>query len=199
MLIANHRLDFSDMSISRFWPRDNHGEISFDEAVNFIADHLNKQMITLAANRKLLVSLTRGYDTRVTLAASRSVKNSVLYFSHVDSDDYDKVIDSDFAESIAREFHLNYTTLKIDNETSSAANQLQQVIRANHYHCYLKPAATLKYIDYMPKNMLHVRSNLIEIVRAYIGYRHINIDNMVDVLSDSNFPTIKGDVPFTVP
>lgn len=82
-LLPNHYLDFDSGRSLRFWPtKDCICPISVKEGVQ-IASSILKNSIHEACNRfDLKMSISAGIDSRMTLAATKEVKQKITYFTH---------------------------------------------------------------------------------------------------------------------
>lgn len=173
-LIPNHKLNLDNMSVSRFWPRNSHDDLTPKKAYDYIADNIRNQMNTLARYHKLCVSLTKGNDSRITLSASKDIKDCITFFSHTTTTETRYKTDTEFAQNISKEHDLNHfcLNLEIPVEKHNDFSQLIDVIDANHYHKYDRTCA-YGYLNYFKDKVLHVRSNLIEIIRDFDLFSHI--------------------------
>ena len=194
MLLPNHKLCLNDMSISRFWPRKNHEDISVNRALEYIVDNIYKQMNTLVKYHKLCISLTKGNDSRITLASSKEIKDTVLYFSHTREGHFYEE-DMQFAQEISKQYELNYLCVNLDlvDRNSEDFKQLNEVITANHYHEYDRTAA-YQYLKDLPTNRIHIRSNLIEIIRSFWLFSGIKDNCDAKELTKIVYPAFAEDV-----
>lgn len=167
-LTANHELNFNTGKIKRFWPRKDHQNLSANEAMEYIAHNVGNQMITLNNYHKLMVQLTKGNDSRISLAASKPIKENVLYYSFFRSDDPNGNEDPNFAAKYSEYLHLNYKCVNLDNSgiTEKDFKQLCNVITTNHYHHYIYKTVP-SFLKELPKDRLNIRSSLVEIVREW--------------------------------
>jgi len=81
-LLPNHYLDLRKGNVSRFWPvRDSIAPVSLDEAVHLSIPLLKNSI--KGADRKfdLKMGITAGIDSRLTLAATKELKDRILYFT----------------------------------------------------------------------------------------------------------------------
>ena len=170
-LLPNHVLNIRTLAVKRFWPRENHRDVSVDEAMDYIAGCLKKQISLLAENRKIMIGLTKGNDSRVTLAACKDIANSVLFWSYFGKGDPGQTEDARFTKEYTHKFGLNY--LQIDTTERSCTidewMQIQSVAFMNHYHKHNFEAIPA-YFNKLPKGRISIRSIGTEIVRSdYYG------------------------------
>ncbi len=165
-LLPNHRLDMKKMQVKRFFPRKEHTNIDVNVAMNYIAECCHKQMNTLARYRKLMISFTKGNDSRITLAASKDIKNDILYYTYYGEKDPAQVEDVEFTRMFSKSHDLNYIEVYTKFKgTASEYEQLCQVCYHNHYHFHLFWGVP-SLLEKLPRDRMAVRSNLIEIIRA---------------------------------
>ncbi len=81
VLPANHMLDATTGQTERFWPRDEFTGLSRDEAIVRGAGTLRESARALAGSHSVLVSLTGGLDSRVSLAALDGVEGDISAFT----------------------------------------------------------------------------------------------------------------------
>lgn len=80
-LLPNHFLDLNTGTSKRYWPHKNISHLSMDVAIPRCADLL-RGLLASAANRyDLAMALTAGSDSRLLLAASKTLKQQIVYFT----------------------------------------------------------------------------------------------------------------------
>lgn len=80
-LRPNHYLDLNTGASVRWWPASPRGNVDVEEAASRAAEML-RGFLEAAANRfSLSLGVTAGWDSRVLLAASRSIKDDVDFFT----------------------------------------------------------------------------------------------------------------------
>ncbi len=83
-LLPNHYLELGSAAVHRYWPRGPLASRTVDEVKGPAAKRL-AALMTAAANRfDLAVGVSAGLDSRLMLAASRSVKDQVVYYTGQD-------------------------------------------------------------------------------------------------------------------
>ena len=199
LLIPNHEFLIEQRKIQRFYPRKNHGEYSPDEICDSIAENIQKQVELLSKKNKLMFSITRGMDSRVSMAASKTVRDKCIYFTYANSnfmgdkqdtsnnaigpnhlkDEKNRVADLKYTRTLCELYGLRFVALDLNHPIDQ---ELINVLNKNHYHSHIVSSVE-SYLKYLPKG-LHIRSNLIEIVRdlnfLYTYNSDIsNIDNII--------------------
>ena len=169
ILVANHELNLNTLKIRRFFPKENHKEISLDEALIILPNHLKNQMETLVKYQTPLISITSGRDSKLTLSATKDIKDKCVYFTFVNDNpnilDYNqknRLDDFNYSKYISKVYNLNFKPLILNGKIFNN-KELSKILKINHYHQHI-PSAILDYIDKLPKG-IHVQSNLIEIIR----------------------------------
>ena len=175
ILIPNHEIKTENMQISRFYPRRDHTDHSPDEIAENMADNIRRQAELLAENNTLLFSVTGGNDSRVSMAASRNIREKCVYFSYqnvkeeekFNKDKVGRKKDCAYGQYISDLYGLKFIPLNLDHEVDEG---LIKTLQKNHYHQHI--VTTIEpYIEQLPKG-LHIRSNLIEIIRD-INYLYL--------------------------
>lgn len=182
-LTPNHELHLNDMSLKRFWPRKSHDDISAETATDFIADNIHNQVITLSRYHKLMFQMTKGNDSRISLAASKPIKDRVLYYTFYSSDRSSQASDAEFCTEFAKKLGLNHITLCSDNLKLSMKDYeaLCSVLYYNHYHRHVYENV-FNYLEHLPKDRLNIRSNLTEIIRHTSRYRLFTNEGMDEIV-----------------
>ena len=178
-LLPNHSLKIdhkSDCRIKRFFPRQDYGDISVDFAYDYIAETIRKEMEILQLNKNIMIEMTRGGDSRITLAASKQItkKQDILFYSYVHEGNSEYVKDAMFSQQLMNRIGVeDGKFILVDFAksfcTSDEYEQIKSIARHNHYHEHLWRAIPA-YFKMLPKNYLSIRSWGVEIIRAdYYG------------------------------
>lgn len=169
ILLANHELDLITLKIRRFFPRENNKEISLDEALLILPNHLKNQMETLSKYITPIISITSGRDSKLTLSTTKNIKDKCVYFTFVNEnpnlsnyDQRNRLKDFSYSKHISKVYNLNFKPLILNGQIFNN-NELSKILKINHYHQHI-PSAILEYIEKLPKG-IHIQSNLIEIIR----------------------------------
>lgn len=82
-LLPNHYLDVNDKLVKRYWPRkDSFTRIDVDECVDKASKLLQNTIEVAVMRFPLVMGISAGYDSRKSLAASRSVKDKIIFYTH---------------------------------------------------------------------------------------------------------------------
>jgi hypothetical protein len=163
-LTANLALDIERRAIRRIFPRGPIGRTTARDAAAVIADKLRRQMSMLdASGRPLAVSVTSGLDSRLTLAASRDIRNRVQYFTYRNRG-YGNEVDVIVGRKLAATFGLPHRVLHIDPGEPSAS-----LLAALREATFLRHAFSLvtEFREAFAPDTIHLRSNLAEIGRCF--------------------------------
>lgn len=141
-LLPNHYLDFTKGKTFRFWPtKQCIAETSVEEGVR-IASAILKNTIQAATDRfDLKMSISAGMDSRKTLAATKDVKDRLMYFTH------SPIIDRKDAE--VRTMLLPHIPLmdvkvpgKLLQKLGIAHHVLEQKMMVDDFRTYYESSAT---------------------------------------------------------
>jgi hypothetical protein len=80
-LLPNHALDPEQGRAERYWPDAALAPLAFDDATERAAKLLQKLMVAAARRFSLALATTAGWDTRLILAASRSVAGELYFYT----------------------------------------------------------------------------------------------------------------------
>ncbi len=173
LLLCNHCLQLNTQSTFRFWPRHNMPEINIATATDYIADTIQKEAEALTKHYDVLLSTTVGNDSRISLSAFSNVRDQITLFTYYDHDTIspnassasaDRTQSLLWAKRISNQFGLNF--IPLDTKASDITEDLQEALCINHYHQhYASAVPSLMQIAHQKKRPLHLRSNLIEIIR----------------------------------
>ena len=167
ILTANHEYNLVNMKLRRFYPRNNHKHYSIKEILSVMPEHLKMQMKTLAEYHTPIIAVTGGNDSRVTMAASREVRNKATYFTFANKESEAKaryqqsrLVDLNYARQVCDLYGLDFRPLEIK---PPVPQEMLEIMKRNHYHSHI-PSTVPEYINELPRG-IHVQSSLVEIVR----------------------------------
>lgn len=170
ILVPNHEIDFATMTSSRFWPRAKMPDVNIDSVCDEIAILIGRQAEVLSDNYRIIESLTAGTDARITLAAVRNIADKVTFFTYHNPvqkvgeyETNDREENFLFAKNLCKKENLNFYEINFTEEQIPA--DLTKLYRLNHYHIHL-PQLLPHYIKLFTQGSIHLRSNLIEIIRS---------------------------------
>ncbi|NET24747.1 hypothetical protein [Okeania sp. SIO1I7] len=190
ILTSNTLLQVNDYQIVRYFPRENLEESSdIESIVDWISSKFVQQLAILSKSKSLLFSLSAGLDTRTTLSASKFIKEQSTYFTYyIQEQGHNSNIlwnDLIVAQSICKQLGLNHKlvlkssedVIFTDSEYREYYKQFQSVTR------YLKHSPSLPYLyrKYFGSDVLHIRSNLNEVVySSWLGSNKVKDEDYVN-------------------
>ena len=167
LLTPNTRLRLDDMEVRRFWPRRKLSPVSVVAAAEEVARLMEGTLRHLAGRRDLVVSITAGLDSRVSLALAHDLPATLFTFYRHDSlatDSLDLAFAKRFAEDSGREVRtlaLRETSMPPDFAALLDGNTLKSHARV----------LTWAFHSEFPQagRSIHVRSNVSEVGRQFYG------------------------------
>lgn len=166
-LLPNHYLDLNSGKSIRFFPTK---EIGIERAreidvANFSSGLIENIILGLTEKKKVLQALTAGIDSRVLLACSRKVSNSINYFVDKHGILSDRHPDVWIPRKISQKFNLNFN---IYNSKNSPPNWFFQILSYNVTGARCLPKTNEIYTHYVfDQNMIKVNGNGSEICRNF--------------------------------
>ncbi len=189
-LPPNHEFNINSLSTSRFWPRANMEYTNIADVSDEISKLIKSEAETLVRNYKVYESLTAGCDSRISLAAVKNVSKDIIFYTYHDSilknrsyESLDRELNYNFAKKLCEIEGLNFKEIIFSD--GDIDNSLLTIFEQNHYHVHL-PQLLPYYFNLFTQNSMHLRSNLIEIVRE--NHTLLNdITNKNDFRTFTNF------------
>ncbi|MBO1005556.1 hypothetical protein [Pseudogracilibacillus auburnensis] len=196
-LTPNTLLCINTKEIIRFFPREPLKENTICESADTITSYVKNQLAELAnRDKKLLLSLSAGSDSRTSLAFTKEYRNKFTYFTY-SKENYKKLnnsikilqIDKRQVQDMVSSLGLNHKFVSID-ESSNIKNDhpdYYSAIQSNTFtHHNFKLAK--QYYEHFRKEYLHIRTNITEIGKNYYKktkniYKKFTVDAMVHAYS----------------
>ena len=186
-LIPNTLLKLKDQSTKRFFPRrdleENSAGFVVQEISRLVKAQLNK-LVTL--DKKLIFSLTAGIDSRSSLAFTREFKDKFLYFTYLkENSDLSSSslqsfdIDKNVVQDMVNNLGLNHEFIKIDYKENRDLKDFVNVLKNNTFTRHNFRLADL-YVSKFGEEYLHIRSNILEIGRAFYKSKY-NLSKVMTV------------------
>src|SRR5699024_232093 len=178
-LVPNFKLDFIEKNQIRFFPRqlNRYKDLSDEEKVNNIMYLWKEQIRYYTKNYKALLSISGGNDSRVSLALAYDFKKDINFFTYspvneeIKSDNIsmetlykDKVI----VDKLLQLVDINHQFILFGDESNTRLDSSKEEI-INKNSTFNDQDMLLEYYEkYYPEtNVIHIRSNLLEIARAH--------------------------------
>lgn len=199
-LIPNHCLNSNTKTVQRFFPRKENMFTKWDESKKLnLAERLWKKQLMNYNNKykKLILSLTGGYDSRVSLAMSRELSDEINYFTYtvednIDNTRFEKVakLDEYLVKQILKDFNINHKFLYID-ETKMFLNEVEKsVMDKNSIKQHGRKLIPFYNTVFPENDLIHIRGNLLEIGRAVFH----DEKNSIDRIKTHMFKNLNKDV-----
>lgn len=168
--LPNTELDSISRRTERIFPRVSVEPCTAAEATDVIIETANIQLG--AIEQPLMSSLSAGLDSRVTLALLKNAIKDTKFFTYVIADkplNTGNQHDLSGATDLATRFGLDHETLFVSTNMDDA---FESMMHKNAPFSHSRSIAKA-YLDYLPHDALHIRSNVFEIGRCY--YRNIGM------------------------
>lgn len=169
ILLPNHYVSIENLKVPiRFYPLAAIQETNLEYVCDNIAKTISDEAKFLTKHYHVFQSLTRGVDSRITLSATKDVKEKINYFCYKNktkANDYsnlDRAKNFDFAKHLCEKEKLNFTGIIISDDALD--KELYEILKQNHYHQSC-PQLLINYSRIFTEGDIHLRSNLIEICR----------------------------------
>ncbi len=193
ILTPNTLINTGERRIERFYPRRELPVGDLSEVVDEVSVMLKRQLELLRSRHNLVISLSGGIDTRTTLAAARDISQDLLFFTYGDADyldskhvDPSQVDDAEaaratvglheyarrtlgrdmlLASDIAQALDLPHVRLEDATANEEGFQEFNRVLDCSTHHRHARRLAKA-YLEHLPSNALHIRSNLSGVGKA---------------------------------
>ncbi len=167
MLSPNTLIDLATRKIKRFFPRENLQKGSITNVlVDDLSDLFSRQIQLLNKKNKLIVSLTGGIDSRLTLASSRTEKDDIIYFTYVYNNDRGHLKDLELAKQIAEKAGINHKILYINPD--GTGKPLEGFSRNSGFIRSENQGIIARALyENLPGNRIHLKSTVSEIGEGF--------------------------------
>lgn len=169
ILLPNHYVELNNLTkAERFFPMADMQEVNVDSVCGHIATTISYEAEVLSQHYNILQSLTSGIDSRISLAATKNIKNDINFFCYKNkraSNDYstlDRMRNFDFAKRVCEKEQLKFIGVTISDD--KLPEFAYEILKQNHYHQSI-PQLLINYSGLFQPQDIHLRSNLIEICR----------------------------------
>ncbi len=114
-LPSNFMLDLNAQEIKRFWPIKPLEKQNLEEVATKGAEYLQGCLNTAILRKPIHLGVTAGWDSRVLLAASKSLKDKIFYYSNYRSELDDKHPDIVIPQILSEKLGFNLNLLRIED------------------------------------------------------------------------------------
>lgn len=166
-LTPNTELNVRSSGVRRVGPLPRNEDRPAVEVAEELIPLLQSQLRSLADRERLLMSLTAGLDSRVSLALSHPVRNDITYFSYATyRGDQPSPSEPDMlaARQMCQDHGLDFRVVMVKEMLTSGP--LNNVIRENSRRIH-SPSIAAQYRNQLPPDSVHLRSNIYEIGRSF--------------------------------
>jgi len=166
-LLPNFSISLVTGHCQRFWPTGPFQEMDSGEAIHFIANRLSALMRGIARRGNVLVSITAGLDSRMVLAASRDLTDTLGFMTVQQSGMPSLHADLQIPRRLA--LHLGF-----EHEIVNSAPHVRETFRrayqdsVMHFHEKWLPDAQAIYDAYQQDSLIVVGS-MAETGRLFYG------------------------------
>lgn len=178
-LTPNTYISYVERIPVRYFPRKKlPSEREVEDIVSFIKSSLENQLFGLVNRYKLTMSLSGGLDSRVSLAVSKNVKEKISYFTYsIRGNRYLKK-DLEVARELSYKLGLQHDEVVVKSGDPVSPQVFQQ-LEINSPGNTANADLTQAYVDFFgcDDDRVHIRSNLMEIVREYYLSNPANLRN----------------------
>lgn len=179
----NYSYNISGKSQTRIYPRKNYRLKDSEEVFKEIVPKLEEQVKWLGnQDKKLYLSLTGGFDSKVTMALTKNIQEKITYFTYMrDTSNANRTVkwiyntDKKIVDKINKNLNLNHKYMFIDDieYDKKDLNNLSSHTTSNH--SFKLALAMKKGLD---SNSLHIKSTLYELGKVPFD---LELENVKDV------------------
>lgn len=157
-LIPNTELNMPSRQVRRIYPRFPRAQRTTEELFPLLEkETLENFRLLIESGQQLVVSLSAGLDSRLTLALLRHHLERVSFFTYnvVAVQNRANQFDVQHALRLANQFNLDHTLITVDN---GAPPDVRRVLAVNRHRAHAPGLAHL-YRERFPSSAIHMRSN----------------------------------------
>jgi len=164
-LLPNHYLDLETGSVQRFWPRKPLKPRSLDETVDAVSRTLSGLVRSAAHRFDLTFAMSAGWDSRLTLAASRSVAQDVRYYTVRRADMDRRHMDVNIPTRLLKKLGLHHDLIE---HGSFVSPEFKTLFNNNVSYAHPMRLAPLQSeYNYYKRSKVAVTGNISEVARCY--------------------------------
>ncbi len=162
-LLPNHYLDLETGLPRRYWPNKKQETLELDEVVKRASQSLKGMMRSAARRFDLALSLTAGWDSRLVLAASRSVCDKVSYMTVRTTEMPENHADLQIPAQLLRKLGLGHDILQSPETVDTYYERIYKTNVAFAHDVWVSEAQAIR--DYYSQRKVAVTGSASEIVR----------------------------------
>lgn len=164
-LMPNFYLDIFKGKAIRYWPMIPLGKLELNKGAMMGAEILNGSMIAASNRKKLALAVTAGWDSRLMLAASKSVKDRVKYFISIPDEEFKEKNDYFIPDRLFKQLGLPFY---IQNCADPISDEFKEIYKTNvtGARCNLTKAKFIYHYLKEFQNVWLVNGNATELFRV---------------------------------
>lgn len=187
-LLPNFKLNFNSKKMERFFPRTNNKYSHLDDIKKVdIIESLWKQQLDYYYKeyRNVIVSITGGIDSRISLALCKNYLNNLQFFTYSKNPDYidrtnirEQSHDKDriIVEQILDDVEINHNFIYYNNEDLILNDSIKQLLSKNSIISHARYLINLYNVNFSNNYYMHLRGTCLEIVKSV--YLNEDIDSI---------------------
>lgn len=193
-LVPNFKYTHSAKDIFRFFPRANnkYKKLADSEKVKVIEKLWKRQLVYYKNNyNNLLISLTGGNDSRISLALSKEYKEEIKFFTYckkpetVNPSIKREVVnetDRTIVRKMLADIDINHSFIYYDDEDLEIPQKLNYTLSKNSIAKHGRFLLNLYLLNFPQHNIMHLRGTCLEIVQSVYVNPNIESNNSSSVL-----------------
>jgi len=169
-LKPNHALDVKSGEVNRYWPLAPLESKPVDEVVEKASDMLKGFMKAASLRKKIMLPVTAGWDSRLLLAASREISDSVIYFVIKflrTGDEQMNYMDVEIPRRLLEKLGLEFHVIEASKDVDERFGRIFMENTAYSKESIL-PGIYKVFYCMFPDN-LNISSHISEVIRNYKG------------------------------
>ena len=107
-LLPNHCITVGETKAKRYWPNYNYEPLKLNDAVQKASFYMKGLLKAAQTRFSLMIAFTAGWDSRMNVAASKEVKNDVLYYINRFPNLHSKSADIYIPKKLSKKLGLNF-------------------------------------------------------------------------------------------
>ena len=173
-LLPNHYLDVQNKKHVRFWPTKKNKLVSLNEGVEQGAKILSGIISSANERYELMMAVTAGNDTRLLLAASRSVSENIFYYINKIPRYHEKHQDLVIPTRMFNKIDLKYNILEFSKEVND--DEFKKIYSQNNLFAHERNLPLIYNVYYKRfPNKINMPGRFSDIARNFFNTYRKNI------------------------
>lgn len=174
-LLANHYLNIHDKQIYRT-PIYPPSLKRYNDILLFSKKLLKNSLVAINNRNNIILPVTAGWDSRILLAASKSIKDDIEYYVFKRKGMSNDNMDIKIPKKLSQKLNLNFKVIvpeKIDVD-------FERKFTNNYFNPRFLPKTRNIYYHYRNSiNKVNITGNSGEIMRSYYNYNSANVNSEI--------------------